>query len=279
MFHKRSEGQLQERIHLKKSMTLLPAVIGALGFPLEPHSESDLTTNIYFGSTLIANMHESDHRISFIRLKKSMTSLPAMIEVLGSPLGPHLESDLTTDQYFGSTPIANMDEFNYRINFNHLKKSATSLLAVIGALSFPLGPHPKSDLTTDLYFGSIPIANMDEFDRHIIFNRLKKSTTSFLVAIGRLSSPLGPHPESDIATNLYSSSIPVANMDKSDHRISFNHLNKFTILLLAAIGASGSPLEPRPERDLAIDLYSYPTPIAIKGEFNCWINFKQLQEI
>jgi hypothetical protein len=31
-----------------------------------------------------------------------------------------------------------------------LKKSTTSLSAVIEALSSPLGPHPESDLVTDL---------------------------------------------------------------------------------------------------------------------------------
>jgi hypothetical protein len=37
-----------------------------------------------------------------------------------------------------------------------LKKSATSLSVVIGALGSPLGPHPESDLVTDLYSGSTP---------------------------------------------------------------------------------------------------------------------------
>jgi hypothetical protein len=48
-----------------------------------------------------------------------------------------------------------MDESNYRISFNNLKKSTSSLPAVIGALGSPLGPHPESDLATDLYSGSI----------------------------------------------------------------------------------------------------------------------------
>jgi hypothetical protein len=54
------EEQLQERLRLKKSTTLLPAAMGALGSPLGPHSESDLGTNLYSVSTLIANMDESD---------------------------------------------------------------------------------------------------------------------------------------------------------------------------------------------------------------------------
>jgi hypothetical protein len=101
------------------------------------------------------------------RLKKSMTSLSVVIEALGSPLGPHLESDLATDLYSGSTPIAIIDESDRLINFNSFKKSATLLLAAIGALGSPLGPHPESDLTTYLYPDSTPIANMDESDSRI----------------------------------------------------------------------------------------------------------------
>jgi hypothetical protein len=92
--------------------------------------------------------------------------------------------------------------------------------------------------------------------------------------IGKLGSPLGPYPESDLATVLYSGSTLIANMNESDHRISFNILNKFAILLSVAIGASGSPLGPHPERDLATDLHSVSTPIAIKDESNHRINFK-----
>jgi hypothetical protein len=72
--------------------------------------------------------------------------------------------------------IAIIDESNRQINFNNLKKSVTSLPAAI--------------------------AVMDEFDSHINFNSLKKSATSLSVAIGALGSPLGPHPESDLLTDL-----------------------------------------------------------------------------
>jgi hypothetical protein len=68
--------------------------------------------------------------------------------------------------------IAIMDESDRQINFNSLKKSATSLPAAI--------------------------AIMDESDRQINFNSLKKSLTSLPAAIEALSSPLGPHPESDL---------------------------------------------------------------------------------
>jgi hypothetical protein len=47
--------------------------------------------------------------------------------------------------------------------------------------------------------------------------RLKKSTTSLSAVIGALGSPLGTHPESDLAIDLYSGSTPIANMDKSDN--------------------------------------------------------------
>jgi hypothetical protein len=82
--------------------------------------------------------------------------------------------------------------------------------------------------------------------------------------IGALGSPLWPHLKSDIATDLYSDSTSIAIIDEFDRRISFNLLNKYAISLSTAIGASDSPLEPHPERDLAIDLHSISTPITIK---------------
>jgi hypothetical protein len=172
-----------------------------------------------------------------------------------------------------------MDELNHQISFNIFKEYVTSLPSAVGALGSYLGPHPESDLSTDLYSSSTPIANMDESDRWINFSRLKKSVTSLLVVIGALSSPLGPHPESDLATYLYSGYTPIAIMDKSDHWISFNRLNKFMISLLAAIRASDSPLGPRPERCLATNLYSASTPVAIKDESNRRISFRRLQKI
>jgi hypothetical protein len=57
-------------------------------------------------------MDESDHQINFNNLKKFVTSLPAVITLMG-------ESDR-------------------QINCNSLKKSVTSLSAVIGALSSTL---------------------------------------------------------------------------------------------------------------------------------------------
>jgi hypothetical protein len=131
-----------------------------------------------------------------------------------------------------------MDESEHQINFNSLKKSTISLLAAI--------------------------AIMDESDRQINFNSLKKSATSLLVAIGTLDSPLGPHPESDLETDLYSNSTPIANMDRSGGQISFNSLNKYVIPLSAAIRALSSPLGPYLKSDLETDLYSDSTPIAIK---------------
>jgi hypothetical protein len=88
--------------------------------------------------------------------------------------------------------------------------------------------------------------------------------TSLLAAIGALASPLGPHSESGLVINLYSTSTPIANMDKYNCQISFNSLNKFVILLSAAIGALSSLLVPHPESDLQTDLYSRSTLIAIK---------------
>jgi hypothetical protein len=47
---------------------------------------------------------------------------------------------------------------------------------------------------------------MDESDRQISFNSLNKSVISLSAAIGALDSPLGPHPESDLETYIYSAS-------------------------------------------------------------------------
>jgi hypothetical protein len=215
MIYSRPEEQIQEHLRLKKSATLLLVIIGALGSPLGSYLESDLAIHLYSGSTPIAIMNESDHHISFNSFKESVTLLPAAIRAMSSPLGPHPESDLATYLYSSSTPIANMDESNRQISFNRLKKSATSLSAVIEALGSSLGHYKESDLATDLYSGSTLIANMDEFDRRISFNHLKKSMTSLSATIGTSSSPLGPHLESNLAINLYSDSILIAIMDES----------------------------------------------------------------
>jgi hypothetical protein len=121
-FHSRPEEQLQERLRLKKSVTSLPAAIGALGSPLGHHVESDLPIELYSGSTPIAIMDESDRRISFNLLTESAISLSAAIGASGSPLGPHPKRDLDTDLYSGSTPIAIKDESNRRIRFRQLQK-------------------------------------------------------------------------------------------------------------------------------------------------------------
>jgi hypothetical protein len=131
-FYSRSEEQQKECLHLKKSATSHPVVI--------------------------AIINESDHQINFNSLKKSTTSLSEAIGALGSHLRPHLESDLVTDLYSVSTPIDNMDRSDCQISFNNLNKSVISLSVAIGALGSPLGPHTESDLETDLYSGSTPIA-------------------------------------------------------------------------------------------------------------------------
>jgi hypothetical protein len=131
-----------------------------------------------------------------------------------------------------------MDESDHQINFNSLKKSMTLLVVVI--------------------------AIMDESDHQINFNSLKKSATPLSAAIGAMGSPLGPHPESNLVTDLYSASTPIANMDMSGCQISFNSLNKSVISLSVAIEALGSPLGPHPKSNLETDLYFASTLIAIK---------------
>jgi hypothetical protein len=108
------------------------------------------------------------------------------------------------------------------------------------------------------------IAIMDESDCQINFNILKKSVASLSAVIGALDSLLRPHPESDLVTDLYSGSTLIANMDRSGCQISFNSLNKFVISLSAVIRALGSSLGPPIENDLEIDLYSDFILIAIK---------------
>jgi hypothetical protein len=51
-------------------------------------------------------MDKSGCHISFNSLNKSVISLSAVIGALGSPLGPHPESNLEIDLYSDSTPIA-----------------------------------------------------------------------------------------------------------------------------------------------------------------------------
>jgi hypothetical protein len=115
--------------------------------------------------TLMFHSRPEEQLQESLRLKKSVTSFSAVIRALGSPLGPHPESDLLTDLYSGSTPIAIMDESNRHISFNLLTKSVISLSVVIRASGSPLGPHPERDLTTNLYSGSTLIAIKDESNR------------------------------------------------------------------------------------------------------------------
>jgi hypothetical protein len=53
----------------------LSVTIEASDSPLGPRLERDLATDLYFGSTPIAIKDESNHRIRFKRLQKSITSL------------------------------------------------------------------------------------------------------------------------------------------------------------------------------------------------------------
>jgi hypothetical protein len=94
-----------------------------------------------------------------------------------------------------------------------------------------------------------------------------------------LDSHLGPNPESDLVTDVYSVSTLIVNIDRSDYQISFNSINKYVISLSAVIGALSSPLVPHLESDLEIYHYFGSTPIAIKAESNRRISSRRLQEI
>jgi hypothetical protein len=52
----------------------------------------------------------------------------------------------------------------------------------------------------------------------------KKYAFSLPAAIGALGSPLGPCPKRDLATDIYSGSIPIVHYDESISRISFKQL-------------------------------------------------------
>jgi hypothetical protein len=162
-------------------------------------------------------MDESDRQINFNILKKSATSLPALIVIL--------------------------DESDHQINFNSLKKSATSLSVTTGALNSPLGPHLESDLVTDLYFGSTPIANIDRSGCQISFNGLNKSVISLSTMIGALGSPLGPHPESGLEIDLYSGSTPIAIKTSPIARSILDDFKKFTTSLqIYTLAQPSSPI-------------------------------------
>jgi hypothetical protein len=128
-----------------------------------------------------------------------------------SPLGPYPECDLAIDLYSGSTPIANMDESGHRISFNSLKKFTISLSAVIGALGSPLGPHLESDLATDLYSVSTPIAIKTSPIAESVSDNFKKSITSLQEVIKTSCSPPGTPQKIDLATYLYSGSALAAH--------------------------------------------------------------------
>jgi hypothetical protein len=150
-------------------------------------------------------MDESNRQINFNSLKKSVTSLPVEIAI--------------------------MDESDRQINCNSFMKSTTSLSAAIGALDSPLGLHPESDLVTYLYSVSTPIANMDMSGCQISFNSLNKSIISLSAANGALGSPLGSHPESDLETDIYSRSTPIAIKTSPIAGSVLDDFKKYTISL------------------------------------------------
>jgi hypothetical protein len=175
---------------LKKFVTSLPAAIAIMDESDRQINFNSLKKSASSLPAVTAIMDESDHQINFNSLKKFMTSLSAAIGALGSPLEPHPESDLVTDLYSGPTPIANMDRSDCQISFNSLNKSVISLSAVIGALGSLLGPHPESDLETDLYSSSTPIAIKTSLITGLVLDDFKKSTTS--IQIYTLAQPSSP---------------------------------------------------------------------------------------
>jgi hypothetical protein len=111
------------------------------------------------------------------------------------------------------------------------------LSASIWALSSPLGPHPERNLATDLYYVSTSIAVIDEFDRQINFSNLKKYVTSLSMTIGALGSPLGPHLERDLATDLYSDSTLIAIKTSPITKLILDDFKKATTSLQEVVKA------------------------------------------
>jgi hypothetical protein len=107
-FYSRSEEQQKECLYLKKSATSLPAAIAIMDESDRQINFNSLKKSATSPPAEIAIMDESDRQINCNSLKKSVTSLSAAIGALDSPLEPHLESDLVTNLYSGSTLIANM---------------------------------------------------------------------------------------------------------------------------------------------------------------------------
>jgi hypothetical protein len=178
IFHSRPEEQLQERIiinRFRKYVTSAPAVIDALGYTLGPHPKSNLDTYLYFGSTSIAIIDESNRRISFNRLNKFDISLSATIGAMSSPLGPRPERDLATYLNSSSTLITIKTSSIVGSVSDDFKKATPSLQDVTKAYDSPPGTPPKIDLTTYLYSGSALAAHYDEmapFDSSDIFRSL-----------------------------------------------------------------------------------------------------------
>jgi hypothetical protein len=140
-------------------------------------SLSPVGMNIQF-RTLTFHSRPEEQIQERLRLKKSTTSLSAVIGALDSPLAPRPERDLATDLYSISTPIAIIDESNHQISFNSLKKFMTSLLAMIRALGSSLKPRLERDLATYLYSGSIPIAIKMSLIAGSISDDFNKAATS-----------------------------------------------------------------------------------------------------
>jgi hypothetical protein len=74
--------------------------------------------------------------------------------------------------------------------------------------------------------------------------------------IGALGSPLGPRPESDIQTGLYSVSTPIAIKTSLIAGSISHNFKKATTSLQEVTKAYGSPLGCPSKIDLATDLYS-----------------------
>jgi hypothetical protein len=79
-----------------------------------------------------------------------------MIGALDSPLGPHSESDIETNMYSVSTPIAIKMSPIVKSVLYDFKKATTSLQEVIKAWGSPLGPPLKRKISLQNYTLALP---------------------------------------------------------------------------------------------------------------------------
>jgi hypothetical protein len=151
---------LSTRLNNKKSGARRQSALSSLGASRiqRPRFKRRLGNQLRQIGTSSMTTRSSGLALSEMRTTKPKESAWSSVAIRNRSIPPRAESDLVTDLYSASTPIANMDRSDCYISFNRLNKFVISLSTTIGALSSPLGSYSESDLETDLYSGYTPIA-------------------------------------------------------------------------------------------------------------------------